>query len=60
VIACAGEQGILKAACTCPFGLNSTRRDIRKKIAAFTGDCGAVKRRVLKALSSGGTDLLEG
>ena len=58
IIACASEQNILKAACTCPFGLNSRRRDIRQRIAAFTGNSGAVKRRILTALSSGPEDLL--
>ncbi|MDR3130906.1 MAG: tRNA 2-thiocytidine biosynthesis TtcA family protein [Treponema sp.] len=58
IIACAGEKGILKAACTCPYGLNSKRRDMRERIAVFTGNSGAVKRRILKALSSGEKDLL--
>jgi tRNA 2-thiocytidine biosynthesis protein TtcA len=57
IIACAEEQNILKAACTCPFGINSKRRDIRKQIAEFTGNSGAVKRRILKALSE--KDMLE-
>jgi tRNA 2-thiocytidine biosynthesis protein TtcA len=58
IIACAEEQGILKAACTCPYGLRSERREIRDRIAALTGNSGAVKRRILKALSSGPEDLL--
>ncbi|GHT71469.1 tRNA 2-thiocytidine(32) synthetase TtcA [Spirochaetia bacterium] len=53
IIACAAEQDILKAACTCPYGINSKRRDLRKGIAEFTGNSGAVKRRILKAMSSG-------
>ncbi|MDR2510475.1 MAG: tRNA 2-thiocytidine biosynthesis TtcA family protein [Spirochaetaceae bacterium] len=52
VIACAAENGILKAACTCPYGRNSKRADIRKRVADFTGGSGTVKRRVYKALSS--------
>ncbi|GHT73961.1 tRNA 2-thiocytidine(32) synthetase TtcA [Spirochaetia bacterium] len=52
IISCAAEQDILKAACTCPYGVNSSRRDIRKRIACFTGNSGAVKRRIFKALSS--------
>jgi tRNA 2-thiocytidine biosynthesis protein TtcA len=59
IIDCAAERNILRAACTCPYGLNSKRGDIRKRIAAFTGDSGAVKRRMLRALSSGRMDLLE-
>jgi len=58
IIECAAAQNILKAACTCPYGVNSKRRDIRQRIAAFTGGSGAVKRRILKALSSGERDLL--
>ncbi|MDR0561267.1 MAG: tRNA 2-thiocytidine biosynthesis TtcA family protein [Spirochaetaceae bacterium] len=58
IIACAEELGVLKAACTCPYGVNSQRRDIRRGIADFTGNSGAVKRRILRALSSGGADLL--
>jgi tRNA 2-thiocytidine biosynthesis protein TtcA len=58
IIACAAEQDILKAVCTCPFGVNSRRRDIRQRIAAFTGNSGAVKRRILASLSSGTEDLL--
>ena len=58
IIACAGEKNILRAACTCPYGLRSERRDIRKRIAEFTGSSGAVKRRILAALSSGAEDLL--
>ena len=58
IIACAAEQGFLSATCTCPYGLNSRRREIRRRIAAFTAESGAVKRRILKALSSGAADLL--
>jgi tRNA 2-thiocytidine biosynthesis protein TtcA len=58
IVACAAEKGILKVACTCPYGVNSKRRDVRKRIADFTGNSGAVKRRILKALSSGERDLL--
>ena len=52
IIDCAGEQNILKAACTCPYGINSDRRDMRQRIAELTGGSGAVKRRILKALGS--------
>jgi tRNA 2-thiocytidine biosynthesis protein TtcA len=57
IIACAAEQNILKAACTCPYGVNSSRRLIRKQIAGFTGNSGAVKRRILKSLDE--KELLE-
>jgi tRNA 2-thiocytidine biosynthesis protein TtcA len=58
IIDCAGEQNILKAACTCPYGINSNRRDMRQRIAELTGGSGAVKRRILKALGSGERDFL--
>ena len=58
IIECAGEQNILKAACTCPYGINSNRRDIRRRIGDLTGNSGAVKRRILKALGSGERDFL--
>jgi tRNA 2-thiocytidine biosynthesis protein TtcA len=59
IIACAEEKGILKAACTCPYGIHSARREVRRNLAALTGGSGAVKRRILKALSSGAVNLLE-
>jgi len=64
IIACAAEQNILKNACTCPYGQNSKRRVMRKRIADFTmslndGDSGgAVKRRILSALGEGKVDYL--
>jgi tRNA 2-thiocytidine biosynthesis protein TtcA len=58
IIGCAEEQGILKTVCTCPYGLNSKRRELRKRIAEFTGNSGAVKRRILRALSAGQRDML--
>jgi tRNA 2-thiocytidine biosynthesis protein TtcA len=50
IIACAAEKDILKAACTCPYGINSKRRDMRKRIAEFTGNSSSVKRRIFKAI----------
>jgi tRNA 2-thiocytidine biosynthesis protein TtcA len=58
IVSSAGELGILGAACTCPWGANSTRKDTREKINAFTGGSGAVKRRILRSLSRGPRDLL--
>jgi tRNA 2-thiocytidine biosynthesis protein TtcA len=59
IISCAGELNILKNACTCPYGQNSKRRDMRNKIADFAGkDSGDIKRRILKALGEGKIDYL--
>jgi tRNA 2-thiocytidine biosynthesis protein TtcA len=52
IIACAEETGIIKAACTCPYGINSKRRDMRERVALFTGNSGAVKRRIFKAMDT--------
>jgi len=58
IIECADSLDILSAVCTCPYGINSKRRDIRRRIADFTGSSGTVKRRILSALASGDRDLL--
>ena len=58
IIACASRQNILKNACTCPYGQNSKRRDIRSKIADFIENDGDIKRRILKALGKGEIDYL--
>jgi tRNA 2-thiocytidine biosynthesis protein TtcA len=52
IIACAAEQDIIKSVCTCPYGVNSKRREVRKRIAEFSGGSSAVKRRILKAALS--------
>jgi tRNA 2-thiocytidine biosynthesis protein TtcA len=52
IIACAEEMNIIKAACTCPYGIHSKRRDMRERIALFTGNSGAVKRRIFKAMDT--------
>ncbi|MCL2139603.1 MAG: tRNA 2-thiocytidine biosynthesis TtcA family protein [Treponema sp.] len=51
IIACAAEQNFLKETCNCPYGLNSKRREMRKRIEFLTGGSGAMKRRILKALN---------
>jgi tRNA 2-thiocytidine biosynthesis protein TtcA len=52
IIACAEEMNIIKAACTCPYGIHSKRRDMRERVALFTGNSGAVKRRIFKAMDT--------
>ena len=58
IIECARALDILGAACICPYGVNSKRRDMRQRIAALTGGSGEVKRRILRALASGERDYL--
>ena len=49
--ACSQEFKWTPGICTCPYGTNSERIDMRQRIAEFTGGSGAVKRRILMALS---------
>jgi len=58
IIACAEKLGFLGTTCTCPYGMNSGRREMRKKIAEFCENKSDIKRRILAALSSGSDDLL--
>ena len=59
IIDCAAENNILKNACTCPYGQNSSRRDMRNKISDFAGkDPGETKRRIFNALGKGKIDYL--
>ena len=51
IIACAKEKDLLSAVCTCPYGVNSGRRLMRDRIAAFASP--SAKRRMLAALSAG-------
>ena len=51
IIACAAEHDILKAACTCPYGAHSKRLDMRRRIEDFTNGSGAIKRRIIKAVT---------
>ena len=48
----ADYKGFRSAACTCPYGLDSRRRSIRKDIAALTNGSGEVKRRIFEAMSN--------
>jgi len=63
IISCAEELNILKNACTCPYGQNSGRSNMRKKISEFTNikgsDCGDIKRQILSALGNGKIDFLK-
>jgi tRNA 2-thiocytidine biosynthesis protein TtcA len=49
VITAATESNILKTACTCPYGINSRRRDYRNRLATLTASS-PEKRRMLAAI----------
>jgi tRNA 2-thiocytidine biosynthesis protein TtcA len=59
IIACADEQKLLSVTCSCSFGMNSARKKMRSRIAAFTSNSQGIKRRILAALSSGKDLLLD-
>lgn len=58
IIALADDKGFLKHTCTCSWGNNSGRVAAREKIRILTGGSGDIKRRILRALAEGPTDLL--
>ena len=58
IIKCADDLNILKTACTCPYGINSGRKDIRERIDKLTKSSGAVKRRIFAALAGSKDEIL--
>ncbi len=58
IIKYADEVGILKTTCTCDYGANSSRKEMRRRIAELTRDSPDAKRRMMEALASGPKDLL--
>lgn len=49
IIGYAEEKGFRSAVCTCPFGRESKRREVRKRIAELTGGSSAMKRRLFES-----------
>jgi len=52
IIAYAEEKGFRSAVCTCPFGRESKRKEVRKRIEALTGGSSAMKRRLFESASN--------
>jgi tRNA 2-thiocytidine biosynthesis protein TtcA len=52
VIAFAEEKGFRSAVCTCPYGRESKRREVRSRIAALTGGSSQQKRNLFKSMSN--------
>jgi tRNA 2-thiocytidine biosynthesis protein TtcA len=50
IVEFAESMGFRSAACTCPYGKSSSRKDARASLEALTGGSAAVKRRVYEAL----------
>jgi tRNA 2-thiocytidine biosynthesis protein TtcA len=58
IIAFAEEKGFRSAACTCPYGQESKRREVRKRIAELTGGSSEQKRRLFDSMSNINLDYL--
>ena len=52
VIAFAEEKGFRSAACTCPYGIDSKRREVRARIAELTGGSSRLKRNLFDSMSN--------
>lgn len=52
VIEFARERGFASAACTCPYGADSKRREVRARIAALTGGSSRLKRHLFDSMSN--------
>ncbi len=52
VIAFADEKGFRSAACTCPYGRESKRREVRARIAQLTGGSSQLKRNLFDSMSN--------
>jgi tRNA 2-thiocytidine biosynthesis protein TtcA len=52
VIGFAGEKGFRSAACTCPYGRDSKRREVRALVAQLTGGSSRLKRNLYDSMSN--------
>jgi tRNA 2-thiocytidine biosynthesis protein TtcA len=52
VIAFAEAKGFRSAACTCPYGRESKRREVRARIAELTGGSSQLKRNLFESMSN--------
>jgi tRNA 2-thiocytidine biosynthesis protein TtcA len=60
IIGFAQSAGFAKAACTCPYGTESKRREMRAKLKELCGGSSSVKRRIFDSFSSVKADYLRG
>jgi len=51
VIAFAEHKGFMSAACTCPYGRRSKRRETRARIAELTSGSSRLKRNLFESMS---------
>jgi tRNA 2-thiocytidine biosynthesis protein TtcA len=52
IVGFAAEKGFRSAVCTCPFGLESKRREVRERVALLTGGSSALKRNLFDSMSA--------
>jgi tRNA 2-thiocytidine biosynthesis protein TtcA len=52
IIAFAEEKGYRSAVCTCPYGRESKRREVRARIAQLTGNSSQQKRNLFESMSN--------
>jgi tRNA 2-thiocytidine biosynthesis protein TtcA len=52
IIAFAEEKGFRSAACTCPYGRDSKRKEVRARIAELTGGSSQQKRNLYESMSN--------
>lgn len=51
IVAFAEEKGFRSAVCTCRYGLDSKRREVRRKIQELTGGSSELKRNLFASMS---------
>jgi tRNA 2-thiocytidine biosynthesis protein TtcA len=52
IVSFADEKGFRSAVCTCPYGLDSKRREVRKRIALLTNGSSDLKRNIFDSMSN--------
>ncbi len=52
IIEFARQKGFESIVCTCPYGENSKRKDVRKRISRLTGDNSHLKRNIFNSMSN--------
>ena len=58
IISFADEKGFRAATCTCPYGQESKRKEVRKRITELTGGSSDLKRNLFDSMSNVNSDYL--
>lgn len=54
------EKGYMSTVCTCDYGSESKRREVRSRVAALTGNSGRLKRRLFESTANINFEYLPG